>query len=325
MIVEPRDGADAAPTAADRQVLWFGLLAIGLTWSVWWPLAATSRGWADLHASPYLHFVGGLGPALAGIIMTATYDGRRGLRTLWQRVTTGPGRWLIFAVLAPASAYLIAIGVASAFGVRVDLHLTGASEEFSSIPVAAYWVANLVFYGFGEEIGWRGFALPRLQRHRSALAASMWLSLAWGLWHIPLFFFSAGLGTMPLIGLIGWAASIVTGSVVCTWLFNSTRGSIAVVALFHTALDIFIGSPTGVTSSPTRWARSSSSARWSSRDGWGDRTCRPCRRSRLPSPTALHEPADWGHCAGRDGDAAGRRTRGSGPATELRCLESHHA
>jgi membrane protease YdiL (CAAX protease family) len=245
VIVTPPDVESDASSAVDRQVLWFGLLAIGLTWSAWLPLAATSKGWVDLRASPYLHFVGGLGPALAGVIMTAAHDGRRGLRLLLKRITTGPGGWLMFAILAPATAYLLAIGVASAFGAGVDVRLTGASEEFSSIPVAAYWVANLVFYGYGEEIGWRGFALPRLQRHRSALAASMWLSLLWGLWHIPLFFFSAGLGTMPPIGLIGWAASIVTGSVVCTWLFNSTRGSIAVLALFHAALDIFIGSPTG--------------------------------------------------------------------------------
>jgi membrane protease YdiL (CAAX protease family) len=177
--------------------------------------------------------------------MTASHDGRGGLRLLWQRITSGPARWLFVAVFAPASAFVLAIGVASAFGVPVDIGLTGASDEFSSMPVAAYWIANLVFYGFGEEIGWRGFALPRLQRSRSALAASMWLSLLWALWHIPLFFFSAGLGTMPLIGLVGWAASIVTGSVVCTWMFNSTSGSIAVLALFHAALDVFIGSPTG--------------------------------------------------------------------------------
>jgi membrane protease YdiL (CAAX protease family) len=225
--------------------VWFGLLAVGLTWSAWLPLAATSKGWADLHASPYLHFVGGLGPALAGVIMTAVHGGRQGLRTLWRRITTGPCRWLSVAVLAPATAYLVAIGAASAFGLHVDVGLTGASKEFSSLPVAAYWLANLVFYGYGEEIGWRGFALPRLQRRRSALAASMWLSVLWGMWHIPLFFFSAGLGTMPLIGLVGWVASIVTGSVLCTWLFNSTRGSVAVLALFHAALDIFIGSPTG--------------------------------------------------------------------------------
>ena len=245
VIVHPSMVAEEAPIAADRQVLWFGLLAIGLTWAAWLPLAATSRGWVDLRASPYLHFVGGLGPALAAVIMSARYDGRRGLRVLWLRVTTGPGRWLIFAIVGPASAYVVAIGVASVFGVHVDVRLTGASKEFRSLPVVAYWAANLVFYGFGEEIGWRGFALPRLQRHRTALAASMWLSLLWGLWHVPLFFFSSGLGTMPLVGLVGWAASIVTGSVVCTWLFNSTRGSIAVLAVFHAALDIFIGSPTG--------------------------------------------------------------------------------
>ena len=170
------------PTAADRQVLWFGLLAVGLTWLAWLPLAETSRGWADLHASRYLHVVGGVGPALAALVMTAAYDGRRGLRLLWQRVSSAPGRWLLFAMLAPATAYLVAIGVASAFGVHVDLRRTGASKEFAS---------------------------------------------------------------MPLVGLVGWAASIVTGSVVCTWLFNATGGSIPVLAVFHAALDIFIGSPTG--------------------------------------------------------------------------------
>lgn len=232
-------------SVADRQVLRFGVLAIALTWSAWIPLAVTSKGWADLHASAYLHFVGGLGPALAAIVMTMFYDGRAGLGVLWRRIITGPARWLSFALLAPAAAYLVAIGVASVFGVEVSLGRTGASKEFGSIPTVAYWLANLVFYGYGEEIGWRGFALPRLQRGRSALAASMWLSLVWGLWHVPLFFFSAGLGTMPPIGLIGWAASIVTGSVICTWLFNSTKGSVAVLALFHASLDIFIGSPTG--------------------------------------------------------------------------------
>jgi uncharacterized protein len=245
VIVDRQGVASDAQRSADRQVLRFGVLAIALSWLAWLPLAADSRGWVDVPSSRYLHLVGGLGPALAGIVMTATSDGRRGLRLLWRRVTTGPGRWLIFAILAPAAAFAVAAGVASAFGVRVDLRLTGASKEFPALPVAVYWIANLVLYGFGEEIGWRGFALPRLQRDRSALAASMWLSLPWGLWHVPLFFFSSGLGTMPLVGLIGWAASIVTGSVVCTWLFNSTRGSIAVVALFHAALDIFIGSPTG--------------------------------------------------------------------------------
>ncbi len=240
-----QDSRSVRFTIADRQVAWFGLLAVGLTWTTWLPLVAENAGWGGAGTSPYLHLVGGLGPALAATIMTATYDGRCGLRVLWRRIISGPGRYVVVAIVAPAAAYFVAIAVAAGFGVPVALHLTGASEEFSALPVVLYWIANLVFYGFGEEIGWRGFALPRLQRHRSALAASMWMALLWGFWHIPLFFFSAGLGTMPLIGLFGWAASLVTGSVICTWLFNSTSGSVAVVALFHASLDIFIGSPTG--------------------------------------------------------------------------------
>ena len=73
----------------------------------------------------------------------------------------------------------------------------------------------------------------------------MVLAGLWGVWHLPLFWFSAGLGSMALIGVVGWAASIVTGSVVCTWFFNASRGSIAVVAVFHAALDVLIISPIG--------------------------------------------------------------------------------
>ena len=131
MIVKPPDVAGDAPMALDRQVLWFGLLAVGLTRSAWLPLATTSKEWADLHASQYLHFVGGLGPALLGVLLTAAHDGRHGLRVLWRRVTVGPGRWLTFAILAPATAYVVAIGVASAFGVHTSTSASPARARSS--------------------------------------------------------------------------------------------------------------------------------------------------------------------------------------------------
>lgn len=241
----PGTTATKVPRSAERQVLWFAALAFAFTWAAWLPLASDAKAWTTLGASPYLHLLGGLGPAAAAVLMTAIDEGRPGLRLLATRATTGPLRWVAFAVVGPAVAYLLAMAIAAIAGVDVDLARSAASKEFASLPIVLYWVANLVFYGFGEEIGWRGYALPRLQRHRSALAASMWIALVWAGWHLPLFAFSAGLSTMPPIGLVGWGASIVTGSVLCTWLFNSSRGSIAVVALFHASLDIFIGSPTG--------------------------------------------------------------------------------
>ncbi len=229
---------------SEVEVVAFGAAAISMSWLLWAPLVAAKWNWTG-GASPYWHLAGGLGPAVAAFALTAAFDGPAGLRVLARRAVTGPSRWLLGVIIAPLAMCMIALGVARLAGIHVDLTKVGASKEFPNQPLVVYWVANLVFYGYGEEIGWRGFALPRLQRNRQALSASMWLALLWGLWHLPLFVFSAGLGNMPAIGLVGWGASIVAGSVICTWLFNSTCGSIAVVAVFHASLDIFIGSPTG--------------------------------------------------------------------------------
>ena len=62
-------------------------------------------------------------------------------------------------------------------------------------------------------------------------------------WHLPLFAFSAGLSQLDVAGTAGWLVSLCLGSILLAWLFNSSAGSIAAVALFHAALDIFIASP----------------------------------------------------------------------------------
>ena len=121
----------------------------------------------------------------------------------------------------------------------------GRSEEFAFLGLFPYWVANIIFFGFGEEVGWRGFALPRLQTGRSALLAALILSFFWAGWHIPLFWFAMGLKSMGLAGVLGWFFSLVTGSVLLAWIYNSTGGSVLIVSIFHGTLDIAITSPAG--------------------------------------------------------------------------------
>jgi uncharacterized protein len=243
-MVSPVDSRRShADPRADRQVVVFGLVAISSSW-LWSPLVVAEWGWIDGDVTRYWHLAGSLGPAIAAIVLTPIYDGWAGFGLLVRRMITGPIPWLLGAVLVPLLFCLVGLGLAKSLG-QVDLSAVGTSEEYPTLPVAVYWLVSLVFYGYGEEIGWRGFALPRLQRQRDALRASLWLSLLWGVWHLPLFVFSAGLSTMPAIGVLGWAASIVTGTVICTWLFNSTRGSIAVLAVFHASFDTSINSPTG--------------------------------------------------------------------------------
>ena len=227
----------------NRPLLWFFALAYAVSWTFWLPAVAASVGWIGPVPSRHLHLAGGLGPMLAAMIVTSLADGQPGLARLAMRCTVG-GVWIIVAILIPAGFFVIATAIIAVFyGAPIEWASIGRSTEFPELPRSVYWLANVIFYGFGEEVGWRGFALPRLQSHASAFRASLLLALGWAGWHVPLFAFSSGLSSFGLAEAVGWLVSLVLGSILLTWLFNSSAGSIAAVALFHAALDIFITSP----------------------------------------------------------------------------------
>ena len=123
----------------------------------------------------------------------------------------------------------------------------GRSAEFPQFSPLAFLAYNVVTFGFGEEVGWRGFALPRLQQRYAAWLATLWLTLAWAIWHAPLFLYRPGFANMGVAGVIGWLFSLLTGSILLTWLYNESRGSLLVVALFHGGVDVAF---TSATSSP---------------------------------------------------------------------------
>jgi len=107
------------------------------------------------------------------------------------------------------------------------------------------WVFWFLTYGMGEEIGWRGFALPRMQHGASAARATLVLGLLWALWHLPPFFY---LDTYQKMGLWMYpflAFTIVCGNVVYTWIYNSSGGSVLMAILFHTSFNFFSASAAG--------------------------------------------------------------------------------
>jgi membrane protease YdiL (CAAX protease family) len=180
---------------------------------------------------------------LAALIVTSRTEGQSGLTRLAKRCTAG-GLWIVIAILIPAGLFLLATAIIEVvYGVPIEWASVGRSTEFPDSSRSVYWVANVRFYGSGEEVGWRGFAIPGLQSYASALRASVLLAVGWAGWHVPLFAFSAGLSTLGLTRAGGWFVSVVLGSILLTSLFNSSGGSVAVVALFDAALDIFISSP----------------------------------------------------------------------------------
>jgi membrane protease YdiL (CAAX protease family) len=97
--------------------------------------------------------------------------------------------------------------------------------------------------GLGEESGWRGFALPKLQHDMSAISASVIVALFWVGWHLPRFFYFDGFMEQGFHVLPLFALQQLLLSILLTWLYNSGRGSILVAALFHSSFNFFLASP----------------------------------------------------------------------------------
>jgi len=116
--------------------------------------------------------------------------GRRGVFEIVRGSVAWRGRlgWLALAALGPLVLFAVALATARLLeGSWPDLSRFGATTEYPALPLVVFWAANLLFYGYGEEIGWRGFAQPELQRRRSALRAAVIVSVIWAGWHLPLF------------------------------------------------------------------------------------------------------------------------------------------
>jgi membrane protease YdiL (CAAX protease family) len=101
--------------------------------------------------------------------------------------------------------------------------------------VILFFLYNFIYGGLSEEPGWRGFALPRLQAKFSPLVSSLILGVLWAVWHAPARF--GGIEASSLSDTISEWVLIVLVTIIFTWLFNRTKGSILVTALIHPAMN----------------------------------------------------------------------------------------
>lgn len=224
-----------------RPLLAFFVLACAISWLVWAPLWLPALGFEGLAAWQYQHALGAIGPIAAAFLVSYFETGRTGPTDLLRRM----GRWraclpwLAVALFAPYLLLaLTVIGTALWNDAPISLAGLGNSREFPQFSALVFFAYNLLTFGFGEEAGWRGFALPRLQTSHSAWLATLVLTLGWAFWHLPLFLYRPGYTSMGAAGVAGWLFSLLTGALLLTWLYNESRGSILVVAVFHAAVDV---------------------------------------------------------------------------------------
>jgi uncharacterized protein len=174
---------------------------------------------------------------VAAVVITAQESGRAGLRSLLSRIV----RWRVapfwygVALLGPIVLQLVAMALHVGLGGQPPnpLAMVGA------LPIVLVtFVYMLIQVGIGEEVGWRGYALPRLQAGYGALLSSVILGVIWTLWHLPLFFNPAtGYSLTPFWVFLIFMLPV---SILITWVFNSTGGSVPIIMILHAMLNASI-------------------------------------------------------------------------------------
>jgi uncharacterized protein len=233
-VIDPPLVGAPAPVRGRGRVGWFFTLAYLLAWLWLLPVAmsggrvAAGRGWPT-------HFPALLAPLVAAIAVTAWFEGRAGLADLGRRMVRFrvPLRWWVFAA-SPVLVLGLVLVVDRVIGRA--LPAAGDFARFSGLPsswgVAGVGVAIVAVNGFGEETGWRGYAVPHLQQRHTPLAATTVVAVLWAGWHLPMFFVVEGFRSFTVAITVGWVIGLFCGAVVLTWLYNHT-GSILLVALWH--------------------------------------------------------------------------------------------
>jgi membrane protease YdiL (CAAX protease family) len=229
-----------------RNLLLYLLIAFGWSW-LWWLLFTVGIlkmpagiGTPEVNivsAGPIVILIAltPFGPTIGSFVVTYMTEGKTGVKKLWKRFwSTNLGlRWflgiLLILVILFGTPYLLT---------RI---FEGIKSELvwmrNPLVIIGLIIANLINGGLSEEFGWRGYTLPRLQARWDALTSSIILGVIWAVWHFPLWFMLHGprllSHTLPSSGFI------ILTSVLFTWVFNNTNGSILGAVLFHALGSVF--------------------------------------------------------------------------------------
>jgi membrane protease YdiL (CAAX protease family) len=215
----------------------FFVLAYAMSWVLWVPLlfvikfvlpADQDPGWLML-----LMLVGTYSPTVAAVMMTRILEGKPGVKKLWAKflVWRVGFRWWLATILLVPIVTLAAMGIYALQGGTL-----GSFDPSQWYMVLLGPIFALPFF-LGEELGWRGYALPRLQKKYSALWSSVIVGVLWTFWHTPAFWASEGTsisGQPVTLFAVGWYLIFTIGlSILHTFIYNNTKGSVLLAVLFH--------------------------------------------------------------------------------------------
>ena len=213
------------------------LLAYAFTWSFAVPLALSKRGVIGSELPHSLEIIAAFGPFVAALLVSKALDGAAGISRILHGLTQWrvPSFWLFFSIFSPFVLLVVVVAINWLTSGEQPRFETEKSLHYLTLLglVELVAVGGLV-QGFGEEPGWRGFAIPWLRKTRGPLMASLILAPLWLFWHLPQFLGRPEFGIGPFIG---FAAGILAATMWLT-LINEKTQSILMAALWHTTVNI---------------------------------------------------------------------------------------
>ena len=210
------------------------VIGIILMFLLTWPIDLSNSGVLPIQFPFIVYLFLGWGFVFASILMTWLTLGKDGVVRLLKRYLQGRISWKWYLV-----AFLLE-PVCTVLGVYINAALTGVAPDFSHVMAreifgesARLWLFVLPFFlidfiANGEEIGWRGYVLPRLQSKHNALTSTLILGAIWGFWHLPKF-----LSHWNTVSFAWFMLHSMAFAVTLTWLYNGTKGSLLLVTIMH--------------------------------------------------------------------------------------------
>jgi membrane protease YdiL (CAAX protease family) len=222
------------------------ILAFAFTWLILSPGVAATLGRLNFEfEGTVLTILSGIGPLLAAILVTGAIEGKTGVRNFFGSLFTWQvqAKWWAASMVLLAGLFALAAMLNSVIGGVAPDTNAGIYLNGGNVIVV---VLLLLFGSFGEEPGWRGFALPRLQQGRTPLKATLILTLFWWLWHLPTYW------TLPLainaVEQYGFLAAfgiqfvvLLALSLLCTWVYNGSGGVVLMPVLLHASWNFWSG------------------------------------------------------------------------------------
>lgn len=215
------------------QLIFFFILTFVFSWFPWYAGIAPE--------------VMAMGPSIAAFIVVLMVGGRHGFVDLLKpfgRWRASLGIWGL-AIFGPGILYLVGLGVHLLMGGKAPPFIM-IREELNLLPLYLVMVVLMPWNGpVGEEFGWRGYALPKLQNKYGPLIASLVIGTVWGIWHLPDFFAPLGVigaltATLGMGFLIPYTLGTIANTVFMTWLYNRSKASALIAGIvWHAAIDFW--------------------------------------------------------------------------------------